>query len=122
MMAPLIRLNEGQGDAFGDAWYALTGTENATLALADLFKKGETADPDMMNRPQRIELLDSLCDQIVTAVATAYMLGMDLHGALSEVCRSNESKFGEDGEPIFDQNRKIIKGPNYSKPKLDSFV
>lgn len=67
------------------------------------------------------ELLDSLCDQIVTAVGVAYMMGYDIRGALAEVNRSNWSKF-ENGEPIFDENGKIKKGPNYSPPDLKAFL
>lgn len=69
----------------------------------------------------RKELLDSLCDQIVTAVGLAHMYGLDINGALQEVNRSNWSKF-VDGEPVFDDNGKIKKGPNYSPPELDKFV
>lgn len=69
----------------------------------------------------RKELLDSLCDQIVTAVGVAHMFGLDIAGALSEVNRSNWSKF-VDGHPVFDANGKIAKGPNYSKPDLDRFL
>ena len=67
------------------------------------------------------EFLDSLCDQIVTAVGVAYMNGFDIVGALQEVNRSNWSKF-ENGEPLFDENGKIKKGPNYSPPDLSKFV
>lgn len=67
------------------------------------------------------EFLDSLCDQIVTAVGVAYMMGYDIRGALAEVNRSNWSKF-ENGEPIFDENGKIKKGPNYSPPDLKAFL
>lgn len=70
----------------------------------------------------RKELLDSLCDQIVTAVGVAHMFGLDIAGALSEVNRSNWSKFDSNGQPIFDANGKIAKGPNYSKPDLDRFL
>ncbi|MRN38577.1 hypothetical protein CRG49_002085 [Neisseria sp. N95_16] len=41
-----------------------------------------------LNEVQRIELLDTCCDQIVTAVGVAYMLGMDIEGALAEVIRN----------------------------------
>lgn len=68
-----------------------------------------------------IEFLDSLCDQIVTAVGLAYMMGYDIRGALAEVNRSNWSKF-ENGEPIFDENGKIKKGPNYSPPDLKAYL
>jgi predicted HAD superfamily Cof-like phosphohydrolase len=70
----------------------------------------------------RKELLDSLCDQIVTAVGVAHMFGLDIAGALSEVNRSNWSKFDSNGQPIFDANGKIAKGPNYSKPNLEPFL
>ena len=70
----------------------------------------------------RIVLLNALCDQIVTAVGTAHMLGMDIHGALAEVAASNDSKFGEDGHPIFNQEQKIVKGPNYRAPDLSRYA
>ena len=69
----------------------------------------------------KLELLDALCDQIVTAVGVAYMMGYDIGGALAEVCRSNESKF-EDGKPVFDASGKITKGKNYTAPDLARFI
>lgn len=69
----------------------------------------------------RKELLDAICDQIVTAVGIGHMFGFDVLGALQEVSRSNNSKF-VDGVPIFNENGKIIKGPSYTKPVLDAFL
>ena len=69
----------------------------------------------------RTELLDALCDQIVTAVGVAHMFGLDIEGALAEVTRSNYSKF-VDGAPVFDANGKIAKPATYSKPNLEQFV
>lgn len=66
-------------------------------------------------------LLDSLCDQIVTAVGVAHMMGFDIIGALGEVNRSNFSKF-EDGLPVFDANGKIAKGKDYTRPELEPFL
>jgi predicted HAD superfamily Cof-like phosphohydrolase len=86
--------------------------------LATALKKGEMDLPE----PDRIELLDSLCDQIVTAVGVAHMFGMDIVSALKEVDASNWSKFGENGKPIFDENGKIKKGANYFKPELTNYV
>lgn len=70
----------------------------------------------------RVGFLDAICDQLVTGVGSAHMLAMDPVGGLNEVNRSNYSKFGEDGKPIFNENLKMIKGPNYSKPDLTPFV
>ena len=69
----------------------------------------------------RVELLDSLCDQIVTAVGVAYMMGMDIEGALAEVNRSNWSKF-EGGVPVFNEQGKIAKGVEYTPPELSKYI
>ena len=67
------------------------------------------------------ELLDALCDQIVTATGVAYMMGFDIEGALKEVIRSNNSKM-VNGKFEFDDNGKIAKPDSYSKPDLTPFV
>jgi hypothetical protein len=82
------------------------------------------ADPSLTDEDRkeiRIELLDALCDQIVTAVGVAHMFGLDIEGALAEVNRSNWSKF-VDGKPTFDANGKIAKPATYSKPDLTPFL
>lgn len=84
------------------------------------FKVGNiTMNFDEINRET---LLDSLCDQIVTAIGVARLLGMDIHGALQEVADSNDSKFDENGDPIFDENLKLVKGPSYFKADLTPYV
>ena len=70
---------------------------------------------------RQIELLDALCDQIVTAIGVAHMFGFDIQGALQEVADSNDSKF-EDGKPVFNEHGKIAKGKNYFKPELAKFI
>lgn len=69
----------------------------------------------------REALLDSLADQIVTAIGVAHMFGFDIQGALEEVNRSNFSKF-EDNKPVFDANGKITKGKYYTPPNLKPFI
>lgn len=84
-------------------------------------------DPDYVNfvadinEHEKQELLDALCDQIVTAVGVAHMLGMDIEGALNEVNNSNWSKF-EDGKPVFNEQGKIAKGKGYFAPDLTKFI
>ena len=89
--------------------------------LEESFKNCEKmamADVKFCNRS---ELLDSLVDQIVTAVGVGHMMGMDVLGALEEVNRSNFSKL-VDGKAIFDKNGKIDKPESYSRPNLEKFV
>ena len=69
----------------------------------------------------RIGLLDSLADQIVTATGVGTFLGMNVPGALAEVNRSNYSKF-EDGEPVFNENMKVMKGKDYTPPDLTPYI
>lgn len=70
----------------------------------------------------REEFLDSIADQVVTGIGVGHCVGMDTVGAIEEVDKSNWSKFDENGEPIFDVNGKISKGPDYRKPNLSPFI
>lgn len=96
----------------------LTATAQSLRILSDSMKKDKDFALKVNNRDS---LLDSLCDQIVTAIGTAHVNGFDILGALAEVSRSNNSKF-VDGKPVFNENGKIAKGPNYSKPDLSPFI
>lgn len=82
--------------------------------LATQFKQGFPVKP-----ANRIEFLDSLADQIVTAVGAGHCARMDIAEAVYRVNESNWSKFDDDGLPNRDANGKIIKGPNYRPPVLD---
>lgn len=76
---------------------------------------------DCISKGDNLELLDSLCDQIVTATGVAYMMGFDIEGALKEVIRSNNSKM-VNGKFEFDDNGKIAKPDSYSEPDLTPFI
>lgn len=87
--------------------------------ISNLLKQEE--DSFFIKEEDRKELLDSLADQIVTATGVGTFLGMNVPGALAEVNRSNYSKF-EDGEPVFNENRKVMKGKDYTPPDLSKFI
>ena len=63
-------------------------------------------------------LLDSAADQIVTSVGVGHCANTNIVKAVDVVNGSNWSKFDKDGQPIFDQNGKILKGPDYKPPNL----
>jgi len=69
-----------------------------------------------------VEFVDAICDQVVTAVGSAHMANVDVMSGLQEVADSNDSKFDEDGNPIFNEDMKIMKGPNYFKAKLEPYA
>lgn len=93
---------------------------NASNAMHELAQHLKTHD-GVIATPDRVEVLDALSDQIVTATGVAHMMKLNIVGALNEVNASNFSKF-VNGVPQFDENRKIKKGPLYYKPILTKFV
>ena len=101
------------------------GSLDAGKELVDLSKAFKThriyENGFALSNGGKIELIDALCDQIVTAIGVAHMFGMDIQGALQEVANSNDSKF-EDGRPVFNEHGKIAKGKNYFKPELAKFI
>lgn len=85
------------------------------------YKEWKTLDNIDWTDYKLIELLDALCDQIVTAIGVAHMFGFDIKNALAEVNKSNWSKF-ENGKPVFYKNGKIKKGKYYKEPELEMFI
>ena len=49
-------------------------------------------------------------------------MGDVIEDIFDEVHRSNMSKLGEDGKPIYREDGKILKGPNFSSPNLSKFL
>ena len=97
----------------------LTKAIGALTVLSDLMKSDGEAFKVI---PEcRLAVLDSIADQIVTATGVGTFLGMNVPGALAEVNRSNYSKF-EDGEPIFNENKKVMKGKDYTPPDLTPYI
>ncbi len=47
---------------------------------------------------------------------------VDLDSCFDEVQRSNMSKLGEDGKPIYNEHGKVMKGPNYFAPNLKKTI
>lgn len=96
---------------------------NRAKAIAVLLKTHRSGIDFFSIEPGvRKDILDSYMDQLVTVIGSAYTQHYDVLGAAAEVDSSNWSKFDEDGNPIFDENKKVKKGPNYRKAVLDSFV
>ncbi|WP_167202214.1 GNAT family N-acetyltransferase [Actinomyces respiraculi] len=65
-----------------------------------------------------VEAADALADLIYVIYGMALETGIDLAAVLSEVQRSNMSKLGEDGRPIYREDGKVLKGPGYFQPDV----
>jgi len=68
------------------------------------------------------DTLKELADLVYVCYQYAENLGWDLDEALNRVHRSNMSKLGEDGEPVYREDGKVLKGPNYELPNLSDLV
>jgi NTP pyrophosphatase (non-canonical NTP hydrolase) len=66
----------------------------------------------------RENFLREMTDQIVTSVGVCHTAKMDIVEAVSRINTANWSKYDHEGNPIFDESGKIVKGPNYVKATL----
>ena len=69
-----------------------------------------------------VEMVDGITDLLYVVIGTAVALNINIEEAFNEVHRSNMSKLDANGEPIFREDGKILKGENYSPPELERFV
>jgi predicted HAD superfamily Cof-like phosphohydrolase len=68
------------------------------------------------------EVADALTDILYVTYGAGCAYGINLDKCFKEVQRANMSKLSEDGKPIYNENGKVMKGPNYSAPNLKQFV
>ena len=68
------------------------------------------------------EVADALTDILYVTYGAGHAFGINLDKCFEEVQNSNMSKLGKDGKPIYNENGKVMKGPNYFKPNLSKFV
>ncbi len=68
------------------------------------------------------ETVDALTDILYVTYGAGHAFGVDLDKCFDEVQKSNMSKIGENGKPIYNEHGKVMKGPNYFKPDLSKFV
>lgn len=68
------------------------------------------------------ECLKELADLVYVCYQYAANMGWDLDRALELIHNSNLSKLDENGKPIYREDGKILKGPNYTKPNLNSLI
>jgi len=68
------------------------------------------------------EVADALTDILYVTYGAGHAFGIDLDQCFDEVQRSNMSKLGSDGKPIYNDRGKVMKGPNYFKPDLSKIL
>lgn len=72
--------------------------------------------------PDLAEAADALGDLDYVVQGANLVFGIPAEEVVAEIHRSNMSKLGADGKPIYRDDGKILKGPNYSPPDLASII
>ena len=75
-----------------------------------------------MQNKDLLEVADALTDILYVTYGAGHAFGINLDNCFDEVQKSNMSKLGDDGKPIYNENGKVMKGPNYFKPNLSKFL
>ena len=97
-------------------------TDKINKLRIDLIKEELQELSEAMNNNDLLEVADALTDILYVTYGAGHAFGIDLDKCFDEVQNSNMSKLDENGEPIYNESGKVMKGPNYFKPDLSKFV
>ena len=97
-------------------------SEKVVKLRYDLIKEELDEFAQAIKNKDIVEVADSLTDILYVTYGAGIAFGIDLDKCFDEVQRSNMSKLGEDGKPIYNENGKVMKGPKYFEPNLKKFI
>ena len=97
-------------------------SEKVVKLRYDLIKEELDEFAQAIKNKDIVEVADSLTDILYVTYGAGIAFGIDLDKCFDEVQRSNMSKLGEDGKPIYNENGKVMKGPKYFQPDLKKFI
>jgi predicted HAD superfamily Cof-like phosphohydrolase len=112
--------------------YGLGVEDKPTVALPDsistlrfnLMKEENEEYLEAAKEGDLIEVGDALGDMLYILCGTIIAHGFQdkMEAIFDEIQKSNMSKLDENGKPIYREDGKVMKGPNYFKPDLGKFV
>ena len=122
-------LLSSQAQEFREA-YRITNGKDLTARtrqrnlITEEFKEFLEADGMLFRLGHRFQAdcLKELADLVYVCYQYAASMRWDLDEAMQRVHESNMSKLDEDGKPIYREDGKVLKGPNYKPPNLDDLV
>ena len=88
----------------------------------ELIKEELNELEEAINDRDLVKVADALTDILYVTYGAGHAFGIDLDKCFDEVQKSNMSKLGKDGKPIFNEFGKVMKGPDYFKPDLSKFI
>ena len=75
-----------------------------------------------MDTKNLVEVADALTDILYVTYGAGHAFGINLDKCFEEVQQSNMSKLDDQGNPIYNDSGKVMKGPKYFKPDLSKFI
>jgi predicted HAD superfamily Cof-like phosphohydrolase len=98
--------------------------EERNLLRFNLMKEENEEYFEAAQNNDLVEVADALGDMLYILCGTIIEHGMQdkIEEVFNEIQRSNMSKLGEDGKPIYREDGKVLKGPNYFKPDIKSIL
>ena len=96
--------------------------DRITALRLDLIKEELNELKEAIENKDIKEVADALTDILYVTYGAGHAFGINLDKCFEEVQKSNMSKLGENGKPIYNEKGKVMKGPNYFKPNLSKFV
>ena len=97
--------------------------DDKTMQLRlDLIKEELGELEEAMKTKNLKEVADALTDILYVTYGAGHAFGINLDKCFDEVQKSNMSKLGNDGKPIYNEQGKVMKGPKYFKPDLNKFL
>ncbi len=97
-------------------------TDKINKLRIDLIKEELDELSEAMKNKDLLEVADALTDILYVTYGAGHAFGIDLDKCFDEVQNSNMSKLDNDGKPIYNNDGKVMKGPNYFKPDLSKFI
>tara|TARA_Y100000817_G_C16503722_1_gene387988 strand:+ start:31 stop:402 length:372 start_codon:yes stop_codon:yes gene_type:complete len=97
-------------------------TDKINKLRLDLIKEELFELTEAMKNKDLLEVADALTDILYVTYGAGHAFGIDLDKCFDEVQSSNMSKLDENGKPIYNDQGKVMKGPNYFKPDLSKFI
>ena len=90
----------------------------------DLMKEENEEYLEAAEANDLVEIADALGDMLYILCGTIISHGFQdkIEAIFDEIQRSNMSKLGADGKPIYRKDGKVLKGPNYFKPNIENIL
>ena len=103
-------------------WKPTLPDDNLAQLRLDLIQEEVDELQEALDKKDIVEIADALTDILYVVYGAGHAFGLPLNECFDDVHRSNMSKLGENGYPIYREDGKVMKGPNYFRPDLSKFV